>query len=169
MADAVILLDWYRTLSHSRFWDHWATAGDASLHDAAGRLSRALFATSEHRLVGHWMRGEMAAEDVIAVVAPMAGIDPDLALDGLAEHCASMPMVSAEVLPRVAQLRASGVRVGIATGNMDTFSRWTVPALGLDAVFDPILNSAELGALKADPLDAADGSPFFGAFLAGLA
>jgi hypothetical protein len=36
---------------------------------------------------------------------------------------------------------------------MDAFARWTVPALHLGAIFDAILDSASLGALKGDVAD----------------
>jgi beta-phosphoglucomutase-like phosphatase (HAD superfamily) len=64
----------------------------------------------------------------------------------------------------VAQLRRRGVRVVIATDNMDSFSRFTVPALGLSEMFDDILNSFELKALKAD-CDAGGRSLFFQPYL----
>jgi len=168
MTDAVILLDWHRTLSHSLFWEHWTMSGDGATRAAAARLASAVFAMRDDELAGRWMRGEVAAEDVMALAAPVAGIDPGMALDGLMESCERMALASPEILPRVRQLRASGVRVGIATDNMDTFQRWTVPALGLDRRFDPILSSADLGALKADPLDGERRSAFFGPLLAGL-
>ena len=38
----------------------------------------------------------------------------------------------------------------LITGNMDSFSRFTVPALKLDAYFDAISNSYDEGRLKTD-------------------
>jgi hypothetical protein len=40
--------------------------------------------------------------------------------------------------------------VVIATDNMDTFHRWTVPGLRLHTLFDDVLNSWQLRALKED-------------------
>ncbi len=75
-----------------------------------------------------------------------------------------MRLVSEDVLPQLCILRSRGVWVGIATGNMDSFTRWTVPALRLDRHDDVILNSAELGVMKGDRRQ--DGSSeFFSDFL----
>lgn len=163
----LILLDWYRTLSTSLFWEHWSVSPDPALRDAAARLAHALFGT-RNDLIDPWLRGQLSAEQVLERLAPTTAVDPALALRGLAEGCAGMHLLSPRILAQVERLRAHGVAVGIATDNMDTFTRWTVPALGLDRWFDPILNSAERGALKGDPLDDAGASPFFGPLLAGL-
>ncbi|MGC4104746.1 MAG: HAD family hydrolase [Thermomicrobiales bacterium] len=168
MTQAVVLLDWHRTLSHSLFWGHWSGSQDAARREAATRLADACFG-GDGTVLASWTRGDMTAEAVIAAVAASAGVDPLLALDGLAESCAQMEFASPGILPLVGRLRAGGVRVGIATDNMDTFMRWTVPAMELRDAFDPILSSAELRALKAGPLDATGESPFFGALLADLA
>ncbi|MGI8486271.1 MAG: hypothetical protein ACR2OU_18680 [Thermomicrobiales bacterium] len=75
-----------------------------------------------------------------------------------------MRLVSEDVLPQFAMLGARGVCVRIATDNVDSFTRWTVPALGLDRHDDVILNSAELGVMKGDRRQ--DGSSeFFSNFL----
>jgi FMN phosphatase YigB (HAD superfamily) len=63
----------------------------------------------------------------------------------------------------VRAIRRSGVLVALATDNMDTFTRWTVPALGLGTLFDAILDSASLGTLKDDLTDGQ--SRFFGPWL----
>ncbi len=54
----------------------------------------------------------------------------------------------------------------IATDNMDTFTRFTVPALRLSEHFDGILNSFERGVLKQD-IDEQnpDRIPFFDEYL----
>ena len=52
----------------------------------------------------------------------------------------------------------------IATDNYDVFDKWTVPALSLDNLFDDILNSYNLKALKPE-LEINDFSPFFSKYL----
>lgn len=163
---AVILLDWANTLSVSRFWESWLEPGHPLRNRAEGLVGVIFGAPSDD--LHAWMRGERSAEQVVAQVAATVGVDPVLALEGLAESCRNMRLISDEILPKVASLRAQGIRVGIATDNMDTFTRWTVPALGMDRLFDPILNSAELGALKNDAPDEHGASPFFGEVLADL-
>ncbi|MGB3328970.1 MAG: HAD family hydrolase [Thermomicrobiales bacterium] len=164
----LILLDWSQTLSISRFWEPWFTAEDAVRRDLAHRMAAALF-DQPNALLDRWCLGQRSAEQVVAEVAAAIGVDADLALLGLEESCRGMRFLSADLLPLVAALRARGQRIGIATDNMDTFGRWTVPALGLDRWFDPILNSADMGAVKNGPLDRAGRHPFFGGLLDGLA
>jgi len=166
LVQTLILLDWSQTLSVSRFWEPWFTSDDAALRDLAVRMAGAIF-DRPNDLLDRWCLGEVSAEDVVAEVAVAAGIDPVLALEGLEASCRGMRFLSDDILPMVEALRARGVRVGIATDNMDTFTRWTVPALGLDRWFDPILNSSDLGAVKSGPL-AGGRHPFFSDMLDGL-
>jgi FMN phosphatase YigB (HAD superfamily) len=60
-------------------------------------------------------------------------------------------------------IREQGIKVVLATDNMDAFCRWTVPAMHLGGIFDAILDSASLGVLKDDLVGGR--SPFFGPWL----
>ena len=68
------------------------------------------------------------------------------------------------VMELIQALRATGIRVVIATNNMDTFHRWTSPHLQLSEQFDEILDSWQLGFLKADATQHGQ-SAFFGPYL----
>lgn len=109
------------------------------------------------------MRGALTSEQVVGEIARSTGIDYNQALDGLIASCRAM-VVPEATLAAVAALRARGTRVVIATDNMDTFWRWTVPSLGLTQRFDAILSSAALGAHKWETDDAGR-SLFFQPFL----
>jgi FMN phosphatase YigB (HAD superfamily) len=114
-------------------------------------------------LLQPWTRGTLTSEQVVGEIARATGIDYHLALDGLIDSCRAM-VVPEAALDTVAALRAQGTKVVIATDNMDTFWRWTIPSLGLARRFDAILSSAALGAHKWE-VDAADRSAFFQPFL----
>jgi FMN phosphatase YigB (HAD superfamily) len=153
-----VFIDWHGTLSTSLFWGH---------RPDLAPLSALLFAPDgQHRdLIEPWMRGALTSEVVLRLIACDANVAYDVALNELIASCRGMVLVAEEVLDLVGFLRAQGTKVVIATDNMDTFCRWTVPSLGLDRHFDAILCSAELRALKYD----ADGdgrSAFFQRFLA---
>lgn len=105
------------------------------------------------------MIGQYTAEEVCRQLSTITGIEPTDLLKNLEESCKNMKLVSPEVLELLGQLRAKGKKVLIATANMDTFNRWTVPALQLDSHYDGILNSFYIGALKEQ------GDKFFGKFL----
>lgn len=155
----VVFLDWYNTLSSSLYWGHLA-ATDPAQHLALGL---ALFETNAHLLVP-WMLGQLTSEQVLDHVAATTGFSAKWVLREFVAGCERMTFVAPEVPSLVAQLRHTGVKVVIATDNMDAFSRWTVPALNLNTLFDGILNSCELGAMKND-LDRSGRSLFFDAYL----
>jgi FMN phosphatase YigB (HAD superfamily) len=75
-----------------------------------------------------------------------------------------MKLISDEVHNLILGIKAKGIRVAIATNNTDSFTRWTVPSLGLDVLFDNVLNSFDLGGLKWDVGDKGQ-SIFFACFL----
>jgi FMN phosphatase YigB (HAD superfamily) len=57
--------------------------------------------------------------------------------------------VSKRTLERLSWLRSRYIVI-LLTGNMDSFSRFTVPTLGLEKYFDYISNSYHEGRLKTD-------------------
>lgn len=106
-----------------------------------------------------WMRGELTSEDIVHILCQEQKLDPGIVLHELMVSCQRMQFVSQEVPHYVSNLRAKGIQVVIATDNMDTFQRWTVPSLQLDTLFDAILCSSDLRSLKADRHH--DGSSLF--------
>lgn len=154
-----VFLDWRGTICTSLFWEQWAD-DPASCH-LIPRLQSALW--SSRRLVRRWMRGQMSAEEVIAEIAPQMGISPARLLHDLQVSCEQM-VIAPGIADACRDLCERGVSVVIATDNMDTFGRWTVPRLGLGVIVDDILDSSVLGALKEDT--APDGSSlFFSAYI----
>ncbi len=157
-----MLIDWHGTLSNSLFWEPWQ-AGTAVERRMAAALQEAMFRVNHH-LLSPWMCGKLSSEDVVGRAASVAGVPFAGAMDAFIASCQSMRLVSDAIMPLIANLRSQGITVGIATDNLDSFTRWTVPALDLDRHVDVILNSADLGVMKGDTRD--DGSSaFFGNFL----
>lgn len=166
MAVEIVFVDWYRTLSTSRFWDHLAhpTEPDHPEHLLFEQLAHSLF-VELGSILKPWMRGDLDAEAVCSLVAAHSGVDRHVVLEGLEQSCRNARLVSPEVSDLVRDLRCRGTRVVIATDNMDVFTRWTVPALGLREIFDDILNSADIGCLKDEVNDRGE-ARFFSAYLA---
>ncbi len=158
-----IFIDWHGTLSNSRFWERWAN--DASKQNLHKLAQHALFEDAEGLLVTKdWMRGLRSVENVINYLHDATGIATAELEDELRYTSENMVFINPDVVDRVEALRAMGVKVVIASDNMDTFRLWTVPALGLEEMFDDILTSETKGALKSDV--GADGlSPFFSQYL----
>jgi len=108
------------------------------------------------------MLGGVSAEEVMEIVSEVFTLDAAVLLRTLRRSCEQMRLVDPGILDTVRQLRKQGVHVAVATDNMDTFLRWTVPALGLQQHFDGIICSSERQAFKRDMAEGR--SPFFGEY-----
>lgn len=155
-----IFVDWHQTLSTSLFWEHGAEPTHP-LHSLYAPVVSSLFHHSETIA---WMRGERSVEELLQRICLHHHFDYELILQELTVSCKAMQFVSPTIPRSLALLRAAGIRVAIATDNMDTFTRWTVPALKLHELVDDILNSFDLRALKSD-LDSSGRSLFFANYL----
>jgi hypothetical protein len=159
-----LFVDWHLTLSTSIFWEQFSNPQHSHHHLFAFMQSKLFGPAGANRWVLPWMRGKLTSEDVLAEVCRGTDVDLAFALQTLQESCQQMRLVSEAVPQAVGALRAKGLKVVIATDNMDTFQRWTVPSLRLDTLFDDILCSFDLHALK-DEVDQDGRSRFFGDYL----
>ncbi len=162
--NATIFIDWDGTLSGSRFWQQWRDSTDNALRERYAKLTQVLFVDNV-AMVNDWMRGKLGAEyicDQLAVTLNMPSFEITQALQ---KSCEQMVIIEG-ALTKIAALRQLGNKVAIATDNMDTFSRWTVPMLNLEKAFDAILDSSQIGYLK-NERDSHDASLFFGNIING--
>ncbi len=159
----VVFVDWYGTLSVSNFWGHFENPSHER-HALFSRIEKTLFVENRELLIP-WMTGKLNSEQVLRVVSDKLGLSYEMLFEEFVASCKEMRLVSDQALPLVKSIRSKGVRVVIATDNMDCFSRWTVPALKLEDEFDAILDSFRLKALK-DAIGADGESLFFGRYLA---
>jgi FMN phosphatase YigB (HAD superfamily) len=158
-----IFIDWHGTLSNSRFWDRWAK--DVNKQHLHKRAQHALFEDTEGLLIlKDWMRGLRSVDNVISYLHDVTGIPATDLEDELRYTAENMAFINPDVVDRIETLRSKGVKVIIASDNMDTFRLWTIPALGLEDLFDGILTSERQGSLKSEVGE--DGSsPFFSLYL----
>ena len=110
------------------------------------------------------MRGEVTSEEVIHRIARLRHLDYDLIFQEFIVSCQQMQFVSEELPDLISSLRVQGIKVVVATNNTDSFSRWTVPGMKLNTIFDSIINSFDMKALKWD-VDEKGQSLFFANFL----
>lgn len=152
----IVFLDWYGTLSVSRFWGH--------LEDRiTSKIESSLFGNLKP-IIDPWMRGKHKSEDIIKELSDDTSLPYQMLLSEFIKSCENMKFVSEDIEGLVRKLRKKGTRVVIATDNMDSFTRWTIPAMNLQNIFDGILNSHDLKALKRD-FDENGKTLFFGKFL----
>ena len=160
MKPKILFIDWDGTLSNSRFWEQWSLNPE---HIAKYKLIQQVLFEGDEGLLIDWMCGYKIADNVVQYVADVTGLDYGELITELQRSCENMTFIDEDVIQSIQQIRDKGSKVVIATDNMDTFSRWTVPALKLEDYFDGILLSVDRGALKSHI--SADGtSPFFNHF-----
>lgn len=148
MTKKVVFIDWNKTLSYSLFWEHLQDKNHPN-HQYLPAIEKWLFVDNRN-IINPWMRGKFSAEDIVSKMSQDTGIDSSMILSELRRSCEEMCYSIDDLEDVVGQLQASGIKVIIATDNMDTFSRFTVPAMHLDTVFDGILSSYDTGYLKDD-------------------
>lgn len=158
----VIFIDWNRTLSFDLFWGHLQDSSHPN-HRHFEPIEEWLFVENRD-LINPWMRGQLVLEDIVDRMSQDSGIPADIIIDELRHSCEVMQFCVAGLEDFVRDIRARGIRVFVATDNMDAFTRFTVPALKIEEVFDGYLNSHDIGHLKGDS-EPADGIAFFDTFL----
>jgi FMN phosphatase YigB (HAD superfamily) len=147
MRPKVLFIDWDGTLSDSRFWERWSVNPK---HTAKYQLIQRVLFTEAHDLLVDWMRGYRTVGSVVEYVADVTGLSYEELITELQYSCEHMSLVDSSLEDLIQNIRSKGTAVVIATDNMDTFSRWTMPALKLDDKFDGTILSVDRGAMKAD-------------------
>lgn len=153
----VIFIDWDGTLSNSRFWQRWIGTSEYD------RIQQVLFGEdTEHTRL--WMTGFMTYNQVLRHVESNTGIAYEELASELEYSARHMKYIDGTTIDLIQKLRKNGIKVVIATDNMETFRLWTVPELKLENLFDGILTSDTRGALKTEYSDNGT-SKFFSHYL----
>lgn len=140
MSKPILFCDYDGVLCHDRYWQSLP-------REQFDTVQRMLF-KDDTSIVRDWMRGKYSSEDVNAIVAERLGIPYQELWNVFVEDCKKMH-VSKRTLETLNSLR-SRYTVILITGNMDSFSRFTLPELKLDQYFDHISNSFEEKLNKTD-------------------
>jgi FMN phosphatase YigB (HAD superfamily) len=144
----VLFLDWNKTLSFSLFWEHISET-EPEKHQL---ITQCLF-EDNYNLIDDWMRGKYTSEDICKIIADQTEIPYTFIFETLKESCEKMVFCDPSTESLLRKIKKNGYKLVIATDNMDTFRRFTVPALHLSDLFDDILISSEIGAVKEDMSD----------------
>ena len=148
----VVFLDWYKTLSKSLFWEQLSDKNHP-FHHLGQKITDWLFVENTDKFTDKlkaWMRGEQSAEEVCSQICQDLGVSFETVFTELVKSSGTMKYCNISLPEIVQQIRSQGRKVVIATDNMDTFMRFTVPALDLQDQYDDILVSSEIGAVKDD-------------------
>lgn len=158
----IVFIDWNNTLSKSKFWGHLESSSAKDL-ELFNKLERSLFINNLH-LLKPWMKGSLSTNNMMDIIANDTKIDIDFVLNNFIKSCQEMTFVSEAIPELIKKIRNKSIKVYIATDNMDSFNRWTIPAMKLSDMFDGAINSFYKKALKID-FDEYGKSLFFGDFL----
>lgn len=155
----VVFIDWDGTLSNSRFWERWQKSDKYEL------IQHYLFSVhGNSQLIDDWMSGKINHVDIVNHLSPVTQIPAEELLAELKYSAEHMKFADESIPEKIKALRNSGAKVIIATNNMDTFRLWTIPALGLEDIFDGFLVSDSLKCMKQDVEDDST-SKFFNDYL----
>jgi FMN phosphatase YigB (HAD superfamily) len=155
----IIFIDWYKTLSNSLFWEEWKNENHK--HNKHYRLIDNFLVEKKDFLYG-WMRGKYNSEEMCNILEKESKLPSKIIFDKLKESCEKMTFVSDEIPSLLKKIKEKGTRIILATDNMDTFRRFTMPALRLENLFDDFLISYELKCLKGDLKE--ETMPFFSSY-----
>jgi FMN phosphatase YigB (HAD superfamily) len=128
----ILFLDFDGTLCFDRYW--------RSLPAEQYEQVQNLIFGNDRSMLKDWMIGKFTAEEINAHIASSTGIEYEYLWKIFVRDCETMT-IAMDLLDTIDKLRATYVVILITT-NMDSFTRFTVPALKLDRHFDYINNSA---------------------------
>jgi len=144
-----VFVDWNGTLCPTNFWSHLEKSEKQSDRDLFKLWADAMFINQKDKIVP-WMKGKYTSEDILFLVSKETNTNFKTTLKEFIIGCERMEYSSPNIPDLIKSLRDKSVIVAIATNNMDAFTRWTVPYMKLDTLFNEILNSFYLKAMKHD-------------------
>jgi FMN phosphatase YigB (HAD superfamily) len=126
-----LYIDFDGTLTRDRYWRSLKSEEHTKIQD--------LLFGADRSIVHDWMRGGSSAEAVNQYAAEALGLSYEYLWEVFVQDCRQMH-VPRQTLDLINALRTKYVTI-LITGNMDSFTRFTQPALGLEQCFDHISNS----------------------------
>lgn len=139
-----VFFDFSKVLSRGRFYSGLGKV-DPERYE---RLQTEIFAPPS-TLCDRWMRHELTRHDINRHLSRKLNI-PETELNRyLLDSVQHLPL-DQDLIGWANELKQKGQSIAIVTDNMDTFSAYTVPSLGLDKIFPVIVSSADHRILKKD-------------------
>ncbi len=136
----IVFIDFDKTICFDKYW--------RSLSPEDFQVVQEFIFGQDRTLVNEWMVGKQNAEEINRLLAEKIGMPFEDLWNLFVKDCSSM-QIAPEVLEKILSLREK-YAVILVTANMDSFTRFTVPALRLDQYFDHINNSFFEGRFKTD-------------------
>lgn len=139
----VIFLDWNKTICNNVFWQQLNNETTKEIFD---KITNCLF-VNNCSLINPWMKNEFSEIDIIEVIHKETGIDKRFLLEQLMLSSLNMNYINLEIPDVIRNIQKQGIKVVLASDNMDCF-KYTITNLKLDLLFDDMILSNEIGFLK---------------------
>lgn len=157
----IVFIDWHNTLCNYKFFWHLEKSDNKSQNELFKITTDSLFVKNTSLcLIPDWLRGKYTSEQIFKDLSKNISVDFDIIFNEFVKSYKDMELISPNIPNLIKKLKRKGIKFYLATDNMDSFERWVVPELKLDKLFDGILNSYNLKALKMD-VDEDGNSLFF--------
>lgn len=157
----VLFIDWNKTLSNSLFWSQLKNR-DHVYNNYHKSIIKWLFEKNSH-FINPWMRGDKTSREICQIISKENKLDEAIVYKELQESCKKMEFCSPKITGLITKIKKKGIKVIIATDNMDTFREFTIKGMRLNILFDDFLISCERGILKYETKN--NKIPFFDPFL----
>lgn len=142
----LVFIDWDGTLCYDRFWKD--LRDDTSPYREIGKKIDEFLFVKNKRLVRGWMKGKYSSEEINTLLSKELDIPYKFLWESFVRGARNMRM-NPEAGREIKELRKYA-HVCLITGNMDSFSRFTVKSQRLSDYFDIIINSYERRRLKTE-------------------
>lgn len=142
---SLILFDFHKVLSQGNFY----TPLIDTQPEVYKKIVETLFFPEGYKLISRWMRGELSYKDIHKMIASTVGLTAESLDEALIESVKKIEL-NEKMMTFSQEMRSLGIKVAILTDNMDVFTDFFVPYVGLDKKFDKIFSSAQHKKLKLD-------------------
>ena len=140
-----VVFDYGFTLSP----DHYFNVTPPACPEWQAVIQKEIF--GEPAIVIPWMKGELTSLDIAGILASHLSLDIPTIAATMEEGCRHLKINQA-VWDFAEAQKAAGRKTALVTDNMDVFSKVVVPAHGLQALFDVILNSCDFHEIRKEVL-----------------
>jgi FMN phosphatase YigB (HAD superfamily) len=142
---SILFCDFNGVLSYKKYWDTLSNPRH-KYNKYHSTIINYLF-VENRKIFNEWMIGKYTLEEIHKLISQKTGIPYRFILNIFEDECRRLD-VSKIILNKITALKDNYYRI-LATGNMDSFNRFTLPANPLlYEAFDEINNSYDLGILK---------------------
>lgn len=140
-----IFLDWNGTICNNVFWQQ---LDNDSTKEIFEKIKKSLFIDNGN-LIDPWMKNQLSMNDIVDTIYNETKINKQFLKEQLIFSSENMNFVNPEIPNIIKLIQEKGIKVVLASDNMDVF-RYTISKLKLDLLFDDLLLSNEIGFLKTE-------------------